>query len=56
MPDLPRRVLRTELPIVELLVRTNKQTNKIKKKLNKKVTKAKQNKTVITSSNNILFL
>ena len=38
MLDLPRRVLRTELPIVELLVRTNKQTNK------QKVNKAKQTK------------
>jgi len=42
MLDLPRRVLRTELPIVELLVRTNKQTNKIKK--NKTKSKTKLNK------------
>ena len=42
MLDLPRRVLRTELPIVEHLVRTNKQTKSRKTK--QKVNKAKQTK------------
>ena len=43
MPDLPRRVLRMELPIVEHLVRTNKQTNKQNQE-KQKVNKAKQTK------------
>jgi len=47
MLDLPRRVLRMELPIVEHLVRTNKQTNKQTKsrKTKQNVNKAKTNKT-----------
>jgi len=43
MLDLPRRVLRTELPIVEHLVRTNKQTNKQNQE-KQNVNKAKTNK------------